>query len=170
VGFAGGDQNRYFRLGTFRSYALIGASEVQEQKTIRKTSRWSKSNTPSMVWARTFCRITETKKPRVIRALSYKYGEGDDTIYRVFSPFKPSWPIMISVSFSLSMYFTGDGARRDEDGYYWITGRLDDVPNVSGHRMGTAEIESAFGISQGLQPSNSWQQFAAFLYCGKIYE
>lgn len=40
-------------------------------------------------------------------------------------------------------YFTGDGARRDEDGYYWITGRIDDVINVSGHRLGTAEIESA---------------------------
>jgi len=40
-------------------------------------------------------------------------------------------------------YFTGDGARRDEDGYYWITGRMDDVINVSGHRLGTAEIESA---------------------------
>ena len=40
-------------------------------------------------------------------------------------------------------YFTGDGARRDEDGYYWITGRIDDVINVSGHRMGTAEVESA---------------------------
>lgn len=41
------------------------------------------------------------------------------------------------------MYFTGDGCRRDEDGYYWITGRVDDVINVSGHRMGTAEVESA---------------------------
>src|SRR6056297_3698270 len=41
------------------------------------------------------------------------------------------------------MYFTGDGARRDEDGYWWITGRVDDVINVSGHRMGTAEVESA---------------------------
>ncbi|MBD8455216.1 acetate--CoA ligase, partial [Serratia rubidaea] len=41
------------------------------------------------------------------------------------------------------MYFSGDGARRDEDGYYWITGRVDDVLNVSGHRLGTAEIESA---------------------------
>ena len=40
-------------------------------------------------------------------------------------------------------YFTGDGARRDEDGYFWITGRVDDVINVSGHRMGTAEVESA---------------------------
>ncbi len=40
-------------------------------------------------------------------------------------------------------YFTGDGSRRDEDGYYWITGRVDDVINVSGHRMGTAEVESA---------------------------
>ncbi|HEX3063870.1 MAG TPA: acetyl-coenzyme A synthetase, partial [Dongiaceae bacterium] len=41
------------------------------------------------------------------------------------------------------MYFTGDGCRRDRDGYYWITGRVDDVINVSGHRMGTAEVESA---------------------------
>jgi acetyl-CoA synthetase len=40
-------------------------------------------------------------------------------------------------------YFTGDGCRRDQDGYYWITGRVDDVINVSGHRMGTAEFESA---------------------------
>ncbi len=40
-------------------------------------------------------------------------------------------------------YFTGDGARRDADGYYWITGRVDDVINVSGHRLGTAEVESA---------------------------
>jgi acetyl-CoA synthetase len=42
-------------------------------------------------------------------------------------------------------YFTGDGCRRDEDGYYWITGRIDDVINVSGHRMGTAEIEIGAG-------------------------
>ena len=42
-------------------------------------------------------------------------------------------------------YFTGDGAKRDEDGYYWITGRVDDVLNVSGHRLGTAEIEGAIG-------------------------
>jgi acetyl-CoA synthetase len=41
------------------------------------------------------------------------------------------------------LYFTGDGARRDRDGYYWITGRIDDVINVSGHRLGTAEVESA---------------------------
>jgi acetyl-CoA synthetase len=41
------------------------------------------------------------------------------------------------------MYFSGDGCRRDADGYYWITGRVDDVINVSGHRMGTAEVESA---------------------------
>lgn len=41
------------------------------------------------------------------------------------------------------VYFTGDGARRDQDGYYWITGRVDDVLNVSGHRLGTAEVESA---------------------------
>ena len=41
------------------------------------------------------------------------------------------------------MYFTGDGARRDADGYYWITGRVDDVLNVSGHRLGSAEVESA---------------------------
>jgi acetyl-CoA synthetase len=42
-----------------------------------------------------------------------------------------------------NLYFTGDGCQRDEDGYYWITGRVDDVLNVSGHRIGTAEVESA---------------------------
>jgi acetyl-CoA synthetase len=41
------------------------------------------------------------------------------------------------------LYFTGDGARRDEDGYFWVMGRVDDVVNVAGHRLGTAEIESA---------------------------
>ncbi len=69
---------------------------------------------------------------------------------------KASWPSqirtvygdhqrMIDTYFSTypGYYFTGDGARRDEDGYYWITGRIDDVLNVSGHRMGTAEVESA---------------------------
>ncbi|MEJ2522058.1 MAG: acetate--CoA ligase [Gammaproteobacteria bacterium] len=58
------------------------------------------------------------------------YGDHDRFIQTYFSTFE-------------GMYFTGDGARRDEDGYYWITGRVDDVLNVSGHRMGTAEIESA---------------------------
>jgi acetyl-CoA synthetase len=47
-------------------------------------------------------------------------------------------------------YFTGDGARRDEDGYFWITGRVDDVINVSGHRMGTAEVESALVLHEGV--------------------
>ncbi len=69
---------------------------------------------------------------------------------------KSSWPSQIRTVFGdhqrlidtyfstyPGYYFTGDGARRDEDGYYWITGRMDDVLNVSGHRLGTAEIESA---------------------------
>lgn len=47
-------------------------------------------------------------------------------------------------------YFTGDGARRDEDGYFWITGRVDDVLNVSGHRMGTAEVESALVLHESV--------------------
>ena len=47
-------------------------------------------------------------------------------------------------------YFTGDGAKRDEDGYYWITGRVDDVLNVSGHRIGTAEVEGAIGKADGV--------------------
>jgi len=70
--------------------------------------------------------------------------------------FKSSWPSMFRTLFGdhkryeesyFSMfkgyYFSGDGARRDEDGYFWITGRVDDVINVSGHRIGTAEVESA---------------------------
>ncbi|HEY0781902.1 MAG TPA: acetate--CoA ligase, partial [Thermoanaerobaculia bacterium] len=48
------------------------------------------------------------------------------------------------------LYFTGDGCRRDKDGYYWITGRVDDVLNVSGHRLGTAEIESALVAHEGV--------------------
>ena len=76
-------------------------------------------------------------------------GEGNLVIKR-------SWPAqirsiygdherMVQTYFATypGFYFTGDGARRDEDGYYWITGRVDDVLNVSGHRLGTAEIESA---------------------------
>src|SRR5690606_32459241 len=47
-------------------------------------------------------------------------------------------------------YFTGDGARRDADGYYWITGRVDDVINVSGHRLGTAEVESALVLHEAV--------------------
>jgi len=50
--------------------------------------------------------------------------------------------VLLSPS-SSGYYFTGDGARRDGDGYYWITGRVDDVMNTSGHRIGTAEVESA---------------------------
>ena len=78
-------------------------------------------------------------------------GEGEGTLV-----IKHSWPgIMrtlygdhkrfIETYFSMypGYYLTGDGARRDADGYYWITGRIDDVINISGHRMGTAEIESA---------------------------
>jgi acetyl-CoA synthetase len=58
------------------------------------------------------------------------YGDHKRFIETYFSTYK-------------GMYFTGDGARRDEDGYYWITGRVDDVINVAGHRIGTAEVESA---------------------------
>jgi len=58
------------------------------------------------------------------------FGDHDRFRQTYFSTFK-------------GLYFTGDGCRRDEDGYYWITGRIDDVINVSGHRMGTAEVESA---------------------------
>ena len=58
------------------------------------------------------------------------YGDHERFIQTYFSTYK-------------GKYFTGDGCRRDEDGYYWITGRVDDVLNVSGHRMGTAEVESA---------------------------
>jgi acetyl-CoA synthetase len=58
------------------------------------------------------------------------YGDHDRFVKTYFTHFK-------------GKYFTGDGCRRDEDGYYWITGRVDDVINVSGHRIGTAEVESA---------------------------
>ena len=63
------------------------------------------------------------------------YGDHQRFIDTYFSQFK-------------GYYFTGDGAKRDEDGYYWITGRVDDVLNVSGHRLGTAEIEGAIGAHE----------------------
>ena len=58
------------------------------------------------------------------------YGDHERFVQTYFSTYK-------------GLYFTGDGCRRDEDGYYWITGRVDDVLNVSGHRLGTAEVEWA---------------------------
>jgi len=60
------------------------------------------------------------------------------TVYGQHQRFKETYFAMFE-----GLYFSGDGCRRDEDGYYWITGRVDDVINVSGHRMGTAEVESA---------------------------
>jgi acetyl-CoA synthetase len=65
--------------------------------------------------------------PGIMRTV---FGDHERFVQTYFSTFK-------------GLYFTGDGARRDADGYYWITGRVDDVINVSGHRMGTAEVESA---------------------------
>ena len=65
------------------------------------------------------------------------YGDHQRFIDTYFSQFK-------------GYYFRGDGAKRDEDGYYWITGRVDDVLNVSGHRLGTAEIEGAIGQFNGV--------------------
>jgi acetyl-CoA synthetase len=66
------------------------------------------------------------------------YGDHERFVQTYFSTYR-------------AMYFTGDGCRRDEDGYYWITGRVDDVINVSGHRMGTAEVESALVAHEGLR-------------------
>jgi len=68
------------------------------------------------------------------------FGDHERFVQTYFSTFK-------------NLYFTGDGARRDEDGYYWITGRVDDVINVSGHRLGTAEVESA--INEHVQVAES---------------
>ena len=65
------------------------------------------------------------------------YGDQERFIQTYFSTYK-------------GLYFTGDGCRRDEDGYYWITGRVDDVLNVSGHRMGTAELESALVLHENV--------------------
>jgi len=83
-------------------------------------------------------------------------GEGEGLLM-----IKASWPSQIRTIYGdhqrfvetyfkpyPGYYFTGDGARRDEDGYYWITGRVDDVLNISGHRMGTAEVESALVLHE----------------------
>ena len=76
--------------------------------------------------------VIKSSWPSQIRTV---YGNHQRLIETYFAPF-PGY------------YFTGDGARRDKDGYYWITGRMDDVLNVSGHRLGTAEIESALVLHE----------------------
>jgi acetyl-CoA synthetase len=76
--------------------------------------------------------VIKSSWPGQLRTL---YGDHDRLIETYFSTY-PGY------------YFAGDGARRDEDGYYWITGRVDDVLNVSGHRMGTAEVESALVLHE----------------------
>ncbi|HOB14721.1 MAG TPA: acetate--CoA ligase [Novosphingobium sp.] len=73
------------------------------------------------------CLVIKDSWPGQMRTV---WGDHERFFQTYFSTFK-------------GLYFTGDGCRRDEDGYYWITGRIDDVINVSGHRMGTAEIESS---------------------------
>ncbi len=67
------------------------------------------------------------------------------TVYKNHTRFKETY-----FSTYPGLYFSGDGCRRDEDGYYWITGRVDDVLNVSGHRLGTAEIESSLVAHEGV--------------------
>ena len=98
-------------------------------------------------------------KPVVLEPESGKVVEGDgvDGVLAISEP----WPGQMRTVYGdhkrfeetyfqqyKGFYFTGDGCRRDEDGYYWITGRVDDVINISGHRMGTAEVESAL-VSHG---------------------
>ena len=78
--------------------------------------------------------VIKTSWPGQMRTI---YGDHERFIETYFSQF-PGY------------YFTGDGARRDDDGYYWITGRVDDVLNVSGHRIGTAEVEGAIGKADGV--------------------
>ena len=93
------------------------------------------------------------------------WGDHDRFFQTYFSTFK-------------GHYFTGDGCRRDEDGYYWITGRIDDVINVSGHRMGTAEIESALVAHQkvaeaavvGMPHDIKGQGIYAFVTCNAEVE
>jgi len=76
--------------------------------------------------------VIDRSWPGQIRSI---YGDHQRCIETYYSPYK-------------GYFYTGDGCRRDEDGYYWITGRVDDVINVSGHRMGTAEVESALVLHE----------------------
>ncbi|MCC1497080.1 acetate--CoA ligase, partial [Alcanivorax sp. 1008] len=78
--------------------------------------------------------IIKRSWPSQIRSI---YGDHQRMLETYFSTYKGN-------------YFTGDGARRDEDGYYWITGRVDDVLNISGHRLGTAEVESALVLHSAI--------------------
>src|SRR5206468_2866060 len=94
--------------------------------------------------------------PGIEAAIMSKDGKNVGTNVGGYLVIKKPWPAMLRTIYGdperykkqywsdiEGVYFTGDGARKDEDGYYWIMGRVDDVINVSGHRLGTAEIESA---------------------------
>jgi acetyl-CoA synthetase len=76
--------------------------------------------------------VIKTSWPAQIRTVYGNHERLIDTYYRMYEGF----------------YFTGDGARRDQEGDYWITGRVDDVMNISGHRLGTAEVESALVLHE----------------------
>ena len=89
--------------------------------------RWSTPRATSLEGEATGNLVILDAWPGMMRTV---YGDHKRFVDTYFSAYK-------------GKYFTGDGCRRDEDGYYWITGRVDDVINVAGHRMGTAEVESA---------------------------
>ena len=78
-----------------------------------------------------------------INAYTYPYQFIIISVLFLISYFIFSLPIPSYTPHDAGFYFTGDGCRRDSDGYYWITGRVDDVINPSGHRIGTAEVESS---------------------------
>jgi acetyl-CoA synthetase len=94
--------------------------------------------------------------PGIVADVVNRHGESVGTNKGGYLVIRKPWPSMLRTIYGdpdrykrqywsdiPGVYFTGDGARRDEDGYFWIMGRVDDVLNVSGHRLGTAEIESA---------------------------
>jgi acetyl-CoA synthetase len=88
-------------------------------------------------------RLIETVEARGNLVITHTWPGQIRTVYgdhqRVVDTYYAAYP---------GYYFTGDGARRDADGYYWITGRVDDVLNISGHRIGTAEVESALVLHE----------------------
>tara|TARA_Y100001934_G_scaffold268431_1_gene350447 strand:- start:1 stop:870 length:870 start_codon:yes stop_codon:yes gene_type:complete len=90
-------------------------------------------------------KVMEGKGVTGVLALEEPWPSQMRTIYKDHERFEETY-------FKLypGFYFTGDGCRKDEDGYYWITGRVDDVINVSGHRIGTAEVESALVLHEAI--------------------
>jgi acyl-CoA synthetase (AMP-forming)/AMP-acid ligase II len=132
----------------FAAQAKVADAAVYEQAAADPQAWWADQARQRLDWDTPFAEVLDDSNPPF-----YRWFADGSGVLVLTQP----WPSMLRTlyadpdrfvstyfdRFGPGVYFVGDGARRDEDGYFWITGRIDDVINVSGHRLSTAEIESA---------------------------